>query len=287
MRSYVSIGIAFLIWSSWVIPVRSLGYNAYTLVFFSSIFAAFLWGVFNIIKKKKIRFGSKKEKIGLLALSSFFVANLITYLLSLKLTTASIAVLTHYSAPIFVAILAPYFLNEKITKITFLAMVTAIFGFVIIMLNSNFNKYNSNLGALLGLASGFFYGLSIILARLLLKNLESETIIFSQNLFSGLFLLIFFKNISFNINLDFLLKMIALAFFYSVVASYLYLYGLKKLGGIRTSIIGYIEPFGTVIWGWLIFNEKITFHILIGGFLILLSGYMVSRNDAIFNSKEI
>lgn len=279
MKSYFYTSFAFIIWSSWVIPVRFLGVNTYTLSFYLCFFSSIIWGLYNLFRKKHFTL-KKRELFFLILLSSLFVGNLITYLLSLQLTSSSIAVLTHYTAPIFVALLAPILLREKITKTTICALSIAFFGFSIIFGKSNLSL-SLDIGAFFGLLSGLFYGLSVITARKILKTLDSEILIFYQNIFSSIVLLIFISKIDFNFNTIFFTKMFFLAFLYSGVASYLYLYGLYRLGGVRTSIIGYFEPLGTFFWGWFVFNEELTLRIIIGGFLILLSGYVITRYDKI------
>lgn len=279
MKSYLYTSFAFIIWSSWVIPVRYLEVNAYTLSFYLCFFSSFIWGIYNFVKKKNLLI-KKQELIFLVILSSLFVGNLITYLLSLQLTSSSIAVLTHYTAPVFVAILAPLILKEKITRTILLALTISFFGFLIIFGKSDLS-FSFDKGAFFGLLSGLFYGLSVITAKKILKTLDSEILIFYQNIFSSILLLIFLSKIDLVFYTGLYIKMFFLAFLYSGVASYLYLYGLHRLGGVRTSIIGYFEPLGTIFWGWLIFNENLTVRIIIGGFLILLSGYVITKYDKI------
>lgn len=279
MRSFFYTSLAFIIWSTWVIPVRLLGYNSYTISFYLCFFATLLWCGINFFSKKNLSL-KRNELFGLIILSTLFVGNLITYLLSLNLTHSSIAVITHYTAPIFVAILAPLLLKEKLTKITIIALISSFFGFLIIFFKKNV-LVTLDIGAIFGLSSGFFYGLSIITARKLLKTLDSETLIFYQNLFSTIILLIFFDKIDFSFKQELIIKMIFLSLFYSGIASYLYLYGLFRLGGVKTSIIGYLEPVGTIFWGWLVFYEVLTIKVLVGGFLVLFSGYLVTRYDKI------
>lgn len=279
MKSYVYTSLAFVIWSSWVIPVRFLGVNTYTLSFYLCFFSSIIWGFYNLFKRKSLVL-KNKELLFLIILSSLFVGNLITYLLSLQLTSSSIAVLTHYTAPIFVAVLAPIILKEKLSKTTILSLSIAFAGFLIIFGKSNLS-FSLDKGAFFGLLSGLFYGLSVITAKKILKTLDSEILIFYQNLFSSIILLIFMSKVDFSFNTIFFMKMFILSFLYSGVASYLYLYGLYRLGGVRTSIIGYFEPLGTIFWGWFIFSEDLTIKIVIGGFLILLSGYIITKYDKI------
>jgi drug/metabolite transporter (DMT)-like permease len=281
MKKFFLPALAFLIWSTWVIPVRLLGYNTYTLSFYLCFFATIIWYGVNLVLKKNFSL-NKKELSKLIILSFLFVGNMITYLLSLKITHSSIAIITHYTAPIFVALIAPITLNERLTKVTILSLIIAFSGFIIIFYNKQ-AMFSLDRGALYGLASGLFYGLSVIIARKTLKTVESELLIFYQNLFSVLILSVFFNHIDFSFNIRMIFSLLLLAVVYSGIASFLYLYGLKNIGGISTSIIGYFEPLGTIFWGWLIFNEPLTTKIALGGFLILVSGFIVTKYDRILH----
>lgn len=68
-----------------------------------------------------------------------------------------------------------------------------------------------------------------------------------------------------------------LIFFGSFVAFICYLYALQNLPTEQTSIYAYINPMVAVLCGWLIFNEKVTIFITVGGLVTLLGVYLVNK----------
>lgn len=276
---YGQLATAFLIWSFWLIPVRYLKLNAFSLSFLTCFWASIFWGFFCFYKYKSKIFLDRRSLNGLFLLSVFFILNMLTYLGALKYTTGAVAVLTHYTAPVFVAVLAPIFLKEKITKKIMLGLFLSMTGFVTIFYTDENIAGNYLKGALFGLSSGFFYAVIIIITKKILLKLNDEFLLFYQNLFSVfIFIPIFpFVDIKFKINDFFFLGI--LSFIYSVVASKLYVNALKKVEGIRASIIGYLEPLGTIMWGFFFFKESITIRTIIGGLFILFSGYLVSTKE--------
>lgn len=204
---------------------------------------------------------------------------MLTYLGALKYTTGAVAVLTHYTAPIFVAILAPIFLKERITKRIIIGLFLSITGFVAIFYSKEGIKGESLIGAILGLSSGLFYAVIIIIAKKILLKVNEEFLLFYQNVFSFIIFLPFLPFINLNLNIKTFLYLGILSFIYSVVASKLYINALKKVEGIRASIIGYLEPLGTIIWGFIFFQENITIKTIIGGIFILFSGYLVTTKE--------
>ena len=68
-----------------------------------------------------------------------------------------------------------------------------------------------------------------------------------------------------------------LVIFGSLVAFIAYLYALQHLPTEQASIYAYINPVVAVLMGWLIFNEKLTIFITIGGAIALSGVYMVNK----------
>lgn len=280
-KNFLPLLLSFVIWSSWLIPLRLIGEGPITITFYTSLFAALFWGII-LYNKKKHFLTLKKNKIsGLFFLSFFFMLNMLCYLGALKYTDASIAVLTHYTAPFFVAFLAPFFLKEKITKEVIFALIIAATGFITIFFKKESSSEHYVLGTLLGFASGLFYAFIIISAKKMVKIVDNEELLFFQNLFGAILLLLLFRFINFKIGSKTCMILILLSLFYSVIASYMYINALKKIEGTKVAIIGYVEPVGTILWGWLFFKESITIKTVLGAFLILYSGYIVASSKSV------
>lgn len=68
-----------------------------------------------------------------------------------------------------------------------------------------------------------------------------------------------------------------LIIFGSLLAFIAYLYALQNLPTEQASIYAYVNPIVAVICGWLVFNEKVTPFIIVGGLVALLGVFMVNR----------
>lgn len=68
-----------------------------------------------------------------------------------------------------------------------------------------------------------------------------------------------------------------LVIFGSLVAFVAYLYALQRLPTEQASIYAYINPVVAVLMGWLVFNEKLTIFITVGGAVTLLGVYLVNK----------
>lgn len=77
-----------------------------------------------------------------------------------------------------------------------------------------------------------------------------------------------------------------LVIFGSLVAFVAYLYALQNLPTELASIYAYINPVVAVLLGWLIFSEKLTVFIAIGGAVTLLGVYLVNKAFKTLPAKE-
>jgi drug/metabolite transporter (DMT)-like permease len=68
-----------------------------------------------------------------------------------------------------------------------------------------------------------------------------------------------------------------LVVFGSVISFIAYLYALQNLSAEQTSLYAYINPIVAVLLGWMIFSEKMTVFIAIGGAVTLFGVYLVNR----------
>jgi drug/metabolite transporter (DMT)-like permease len=68
-----------------------------------------------------------------------------------------------------------------------------------------------------------------------------------------------------------------LVVFGSLIAFICYLYALQNLPTEQASIYAYINPIVAVILGSIVFNEKITIYLTIGGAVTLLGVYLVNK----------
>ena len=65
--------------------------------------------------------------------------------------------------------------------------------------------------------------------------------------------------------------------FGSLIAFICYLYALQNLPTEQASIYAYINPIVAVLCGWIVFGEKVTIFITIGGLVTLLGVYLVNK----------
>lgn len=68
-----------------------------------------------------------------------------------------------------------------------------------------------------------------------------------------------------------------LAVFCSVYSYYVWYTGVEKIGAVRTSVFGYLNPLFASLTGVLLLNEKVTALTILGGCLVMLGVYLTNQ----------
>jgi drug/metabolite transporter (DMT)-like permease len=282
---YIKIISAILIWSSLGVFIRKIGVPNVAIIFYSSAAAGLLQLILLLSAgqlKKNFREANRVQRLLLVVLIPLCTLsnNLLFYYAFLHTTVAN-SVLAHYTAPIFVALLAPVFLKERSCKTTWLAIVLSSAGLWLMlwMPSSEMNiplSGSERAGVLAGAASGLAYAFLILMIRALASRYTSLFFIFVQNSMIALFLLPFISGIS--ISSQSLIYLVAMGVVYSTVAPLIYVQGFKSVKANDAAILGYFEPLGAAILAFFFFHEVPGIPALFGGALILFSGYLILRS---------
>lgn len=272
-KGFILVILAMAIFGLYGIFIRFLDLTSQLILFFNAFFVALIL-LFVFFKKKEF-FDIKRHKLIVFFLGLAFVANNFFYFTAFKLTTIANTILTHYSAPIFVAFLAPLLLKEKLEKITFVSLIISFFGLALIASEGIKLSSGNFAGILFGTASGLAYAFSIITYKYLLNKFSVYTLIFYQSLIGTLILAPFVApQISLSLPFHWL---IFFALLFGILATFLHFQGIKKVKAQHAGILGYTEPVFGATYAFLFFSESPTPATLIGGVLIVLGGYLIFR----------
>ena len=90
---------------------------------------------------------------------------------------------------------------------------------------------------------------------------------------------IFFEIFFWNLYTSLLLNYLYALLIY-LLPTFVYFFALRIIKVQHAAIIAYVEPVAVFLWGFLFFSEIPTIMTYIGGFLIILSGYLILRAEA-------
>lgn len=231
-----------------------------------------------IFLKKKISFEAIKNNLYLLIFSGLAVGlNWIFLFQGYKYTSISNATLSYYFAPVFVTILAPFILKEKLTLSKFLCVLMALVGMFCIVGVDGINGGSDLIGIVYGLLAAGFYA-SVILMNKFLKEIDSIEITVIQLISATITLLPYVLYVEglgiLSVSSVSIPYILILGIVHTGIAYLLYFSSLQGLKGQTIAVLSYIDPVFAIIISAVILKEQLGFLQIIGGVLILGSSFL-------------
>lgn len=220
------------------------------------------------------------------------VLNVGLFLYGLQHTTAMNAQAIFTTAPIITAILAHFFLKERINFIQTIAVIVGFIGAVIIAMQDFFltGKISSGsiVGNLLVFFAAFSWVLYILVSKKLSKKYSPTTITCYSFLFSSLIFapLAFVETISNptwigNLGIAGIFGILYQSIFASVIAFLAYQTGLKLTSAFTAGVALYLNPVITVIVAGIALGEIITPVFLIGAVFIIAGSAIATQYETL------
>ena len=214
-------------------------------------------------------------KVALLAATCglLFAADIAFWNLSIQLTTATQGTLLTNLAPIWVGVIAFLFFKNKPRRSFWIGTVFAMAGIAIFIGVDVFLTLSFDRGFMLGIFSGFFYALYILLSKEVLNKMEVVSFITLSSTSSALFLLVInlvagqpLWGFTTNAWISLLIQGLGS----QLLAWLLISYATKRMRATRLSLSLLSQVVFASILAWFILDEVITIEKAIGGVLILV-----------------
>lgn len=211
------------------------------------------------------------------ALAIASIINNITYFYALAHTTVSNAVFTHYTAPVFVAILAPFLIAERLQKVTLISLPLAVTGMLLIVLAGGGLQLGveHTRGVLAGTASGVAYAFLIIISRRLSRMMMHHKAVILLLWITAAVTAPFAVQSDHHLTAYTVLLLVVGGLVHSTIAPLMYFSALRQVMAQHAAILGYIEPLAAVPLAFLFLSEIPPSMAVAGGILILFSGYLI------------
>lgn len=274
MTGKIKMITTMLIFGSIGLFVKNINLSSSEIALFRGIIGCVTLIVAGLLIRKVVRFRTSKKNLILLCISGGALGfNWMFLFEAYRHTTISNATISYYFAPIFVMILAPFILKEKMTWFKAGSIVAAIIGIFLIVGTDNGGSGNNHvIGIMFGLLAAAFYA-SVMLMNKFIKDLsDHETTVGQLGMASIVILpyVLFTEGINiFNLDGQSLLLMLFVGIIHTGLAYMLYFSALKQLDGQTIALYSYIDPIFAIVLSALILNEAFTLVQALGGLLIL------------------
>lgn len=247
----------------------------YNLSFFRVVVAAICVYLFIIFSRNLKLAPFKYERGKLLLFGILHGFTILGYFLAIQYLTVASAVLLLYSSSVWIVVFSYFILKEKITKRTFIALVLAFIGIILVVSPQNFFLTESLIGSLGGFAAGIGMGLVYTLSKTF-KKYDKVSLTFWQNLIAIPFVLplIFFDFPKFSF-VDMWIVLLLGSLFTAVPFILIYK-GFGKINAQKGSIVIMLDIVFSIIFAWILFKEVPTLMAMLGGALIIVGTYIVT-----------
>ena len=275
----LSISSAAVIWGLNGVIVNMISLDAFTIAFFRVFLASLIllpfMAVFKMHDLTRIRSCWKPLILNGLLLSlgwAFLFA-------SMKLIPIAEAVLLNYLGPVFTAILSPMILKERIGRASVAALLMSILGIYLISHEELLNGASGDiLGIIYGLLAGLSYAGFIIVSKRLREEQSSLTTAFYSYVFAAVFLAAMSRPMAPSLSTMEWMLLLILSGVNTCSAVTLYLYGLAMVEAHKAVVLTYLEPLSAAIMGAIFLGQLLGPIDILGGALIVVSGYIVARS---------
>ena len=199
------------------------------------------------------------------------------YLVAFIYTSIGNAVVLFYVYPLFVTLIETFVYKSPIKKTQIYLIILAFVGIAITYLNKPFSFESDDfIGMMAALMSAVGYAFFVCIFKRQTPNYNRKQLLFFQNIGGAVLFIPFLFGIH-----DVVPAQLGIAVFYAllvgIVVFSLFFFGLKHLNATTATSLMYLEVLSAVILSFLILDEKLTWNTYLGGSLILVSSFFISR----------
>lgn len=276
MRGYLKIILAAIIWGSLAVVIRLIDLPVPVIVFYRVSFAALTVLIVVTAQRKTENLAVGKNIYAILLLGAILALNWIAYFNSIRLTTIASAVLITYTAPVFVALLAPFVLKEKLERITIITLLVSLVGIGLIAGPSAIGLGARSLaGAAWAFAAAITYAILVLLAKPLTLKVSLVAILFFEELSAAVVLIPTLFIYEVDITPFTMLILFVLGGFYTALPAGLYLSGLREVSAQQVGIFTYLDPVSAIVFAAIFLGEIPRLTTVVGGLLVVASGMIL------------
>lgn len=273
---YVKVSLAVIFWGTIGAFTRWSGLPPLELAFYRVLIACIAL-FFVLPRRERLLILHTKHSLLIILAGILFALDILLYFYSIKLTSLSNASLPYNLQPVFITVLAPLLLHEKIRTRYLFSFIFAVVGIGVLLTPSLINiSYADIEGIGCALTGALLLAVIAIIAKII--NIESITFVYYQMLIATICLLPFVRITSvIYIHTFVIISIIALV--HTALAYILYYDSLKTVNIQHVIVLTYLIPLVAALTGYLFFQETITIYTIVGGLIIIINGIMVVFKD--------
>jgi drug/metabolite transporter (DMT)-like permease len=263
-------------WGLVGIIVREVDEPAMTIVFFRVALAAlFLTAVLALLRRSDIL---RAPPWPVMALGVLLALHWSLYFQAIKETSVASAVLITYAAPIFMALLAPVMIRERVPRSSVVALAVSMGGIALITLVSGEGDSAVRpLGVGLALLAAVTYALLIIWTKKYAGHVHPVTVVLWEDLVAAVALSPAALLGGASLGATEIGYLVALGVVITACVNAVYVAALRWVPATTAGILAYMEPVSGAVLAAILLGQELTGAVIAGGIAIVAAGILVIR----------
>ena len=275
--------VIFWGWSFVATKIAVAYVNPFELLAIRYIFGLPILLVIFFAKKTKLQF-EKRDKIAILLGSAILTIHFLIQITGLKTTSATNTGWIISVTPLVLAVLAFFFLKEKIGRNQIFGIVIATAGILLLVSRGNLTNFSwlNSTGDWLVLGSAHTWAFYAVATRYVSQRCDPLVVTVGVMAPSAVLILLYVSFTSdwtkfLHLPLEPLLALIFLGVFALGLAHWFWQVGVAKLGAARAGIFLYLEPLATTALAVPYLHEEFGLFSAIGGLLVLAGVFVAEK----------
>ncbi len=255
-------------WGTWPLFVREGGQRGLVV----SLLTMGVMALPALWLAPRARWDDRGAVLALLLVGVADAANVALYFSALEQGPVVVAVLTHYLAPLLVALTAPLLLKERPSRRARLALPLMLVGLFLVLPKGD-GAGSALTTGLLGAGSAIFYAVLVLASRRAAERFSPLAVVSLHAVVSAALLLLIFRERAVPSQLDAGVAVLLVgATGNGLLGAWLFNFGLPRIGAQLTGVLTYLEPLVASVLGLVVLHEAWSFATLGGLALILGAG---------------
>jgi drug/metabolite transporter (DMT)-like permease len=284
-KAIFALALVCILWgTTWLASKKGVTYMpALQMTGMRQLIAGILYVGFFLYKKTPLPKGKEWTPILVLTVLNFMLSNALSTW-AVKYISAGLGSIMGAIFPLWLVIIGLFASKEKLPRQALIGLLLGFLGVCIIFYDhlNDFLNADFRFGIALSLIATWTWAFATLYTKKQAVNFNPYFSLGLQMVISGICLFSFTHINGTAIQISAIpwqswVSIAYLIIFGSLIAFICYLYALQNLPTEQTSIYAYINPIVAVLCGWIVFGEKITVFITVGGLVTLLGVYLVNK----------
>jgi drug/metabolite transporter (DMT)-like permease len=246
------------------------------LVFWRCLLAALTLPAILLLLGRLDALALRRRRLQVLGLGLLLALHWVLFFETIKRASVAVAILLVYTAPIFLAILAPLLLPERRSRVALGALGISGPGIALIALAAESDSRASAVAVATGLGAALTYALLIIGTKSVVRVLSPFTLAFWNYVVVTVALTPFLAASERVLpTAEEWPAVLVLGAVLTAVLGVLYVRTLRAVTAQAAGLLSYLEPVSASLLAWAILGETVGWEVAVGGLAVLAGGALV------------